>query len=153
MAQLRLSIKNGVQIKNSVCISFDLGHKCERFGHISLRNCSPASFFLHYHCIDMVYTSPTKIAHIVTFVKDGLSHSDITEKLGVHHTMVGCIINRFNESEDFYYVRPKTGCPCILEEHKTWVAAQILAKSDAANVTKLQRSTSSTWVHRLSGVV
>ena len=87
----------------------------------------------------MVYTFPTKIACIVTFAKDRLPHTDIAEKLGVHYTTVGCIINWFNKSEDFYYVRPKKGHPCILEAHKIQVAAWILAKSDAANVTKLQK--------------
>jgi len=96
-------------------------------------------FFLHYHCINMICLFPIKIAHIVTFAKDGLLHADITKKLGVHHTIVGCIINQFNESEDFYYVRPKIGHLCILEEHEIWVAAWILAKSDAANITELQK--------------
>ena len=99
----------------------------------------PASIFLRYHRINMVYTSPTKVARIVTFAKDGIPHSDIAKKLGVHRTTVGRIINRFDESGDFYYVRPKTGRPRVLEMRETRVAARILAKSDAANVTELQK--------------
>ena len=87
----------------------------------------------------MVYTSPTKVARIVTFKSQGMKAPEITEKMGIHCTIVGRIINRYNESSNFYHVRPKSGCLHVLQERETRLAARMLAKVAASNVTKLQK--------------
>ena len=87
----------------------------------------------------MVYTSPTKVARIVTFKSQGMKAPEITEKMGIHCTIVGRIINWYNESSDFYHVRPKSGRLHVLQKCETRLAAQILAKVAASNVTELQK--------------
>jgi transposase len=64
----------------------------------------------------MVYTSPTKVARIVTWDKQGKPRQDIANDIGIHHTTVTHILARFEKSADFYHMNPKTGRPHKFEE-------------------------------------
>src|SRR5215469_14644188 len=87
----------------------------------------------------MVYTSPTKVAHVVHFQQLGMSRQDIATQIGIHRTTVGRILTCFKKSEDPYFVNPKKGCPQKLKERETRLAARMLAKTEAANVTELTK--------------
>lgn len=87
----------------------------------------------------MVYTSPTKVARIVTWDKEGLPHNDIARAIGVHRTTVARIITRFEKSADFYHVNPKTGRPRKFEEREARVATRLLAKEEVKNMSELAK--------------
>lgn len=87
----------------------------------------------------MVYTSPTKVARIVTWDKQGKPHQDIAKDIGIHRTTVTRILAHFEKSADFYHVNPKTGRPRKFEEREARVAARMLARGAAKNVTEVQK--------------
>ena len=87
----------------------------------------------------MVYTSPTKVACIVTWDKQGIPRPDIARNIGIHRTTVARIIARFEKSADFYHVNPKTGRPRKFEERDARVAARMLAQGEAKHVTQVQK--------------
>jgi len=87
----------------------------------------------------MVYTSPTKVARIVTWDKQGKPRQDIAKDIGIHRTTVTRILARFEKSADFYHVNPKTGRPRKFEEREARVAARMLARGAAKNVTEVQK--------------
>ena len=89
----------------------------------------------------IVYTSPTKGAQVVDFKKLSMGNEEIAQRISIHHTIVACILKCFEESADPYYVNPKTGSPCKTDGHKVQVAAQMLAKTEAANATKVMKKT------------
>jgi len=85
----------------------------------------------------MVYTSPTKVAHVVNFKKLSMGNDEIAQKIGIHRTTVTRILKWFEKSHDPYYVAPKTGRPCKLDARDVCIAAHMLAKTEAANVTEI----------------
>ena len=87
----------------------------------------------------MVYTSPTKVARIVTLDKEGHPRNSIAQTIGIHRTTVARIISRFDKSGDFYHVNPKTGRPRKFDDRDTRVAARILAKEEARNAVELAK--------------
>ncbi|KAF9034141.1 hypothetical protein BJ165DRAFT_1356810, partial [Panaeolus papilionaceus] len=87
----------------------------------------------------MVYTSPTKIARIVTLSRKGEHPDTIAPKFRIHQTTVTRILKRFEESGDFYYRKPKTGCPHKMSLRDAKCAARKLASGDVSNVTELQK--------------
>jgi transposase len=86
----------------------------------------------------MVYTSPTKVAR-VDFKKLSMGNEEIAQRIGIHHTTVTCILKCLEKSEDLYYVNPKTGRPHKMDVRKIQVAAQMLAKTEAANATEIMK--------------
>ena len=87
----------------------------------------------------MVYTSPTKVACIVSWDKQGIPRPDIACNLNLHRTTVTHILKRYEKSQDFYFVNPKSGRPRIFHECDARVAALVLARTQAANVAELQK--------------
>ena len=89
----------------------------------------------------MVYTSPTKVARIVTLYKQEIPHTDISQNIGIHHdrTTVACILKHFEKCADFYHINPKTGRPRQFNVHDGCVAARMLAQGEATNVTEVQK--------------
>ena len=84
-------------------------------------------------------TSPTKVAWIVELWKAGQSDSDIACQVGGDHTTVPCIFACWEESGDFYYQGPKTGCPQKLTPHDICHGACMLATTEVANATELAK--------------
>ena len=87
----------------------------------------------------MVYTSLTKVSRIVDRRRQGQSHDEIANSIGIHCTTVSCILKRFKQSNDNYYVNSKTGCPCKMEIRECQLAARMLSQVEAANVAKVQK--------------
>ena len=87
----------------------------------------------------MVYTSPTKIARIINWAKQGIPRPEIAQSLGIHRTTVTRIIQRFEKSGDFYHVNPKTGRPRKFDVRDACVGARMLARAQVANVSELQK--------------
>lgn len=86
-----------------------------------MRFVSPPPHLCRFNCfilksIDMVYTSPMKVARIVTWDKQGIPHQDIANDIGIHRTTIARILACFEKSADFYHVNPKTGRPRKFEE-------------------------------------
>ncbi|KAF8659510.1 hypothetical protein AX16_001827 [Volvariella volvacea WC 439] len=46
----------------------------------------------------MVYTSPTKVVHVVELHKAGRSHNVIAKDVDLHRTTVGCLLKKFKKS-------------------------------------------------------
>jgi len=63
----------------------------------------------------MVYTSPTKIACIVEWDKQGMPHKDIASTIHIHQTTVTWILKWFEKSKDYYHINHKT---CIVNMNK-----------------------------------
>jgi len=87
----------------------------------------------------MVYTSPTKVAQVVDFKKLSMGNEEIAQRIGIHRTTVTRILKCFEKSEDLYYVNPKTGHPHKMDVREVQVAAQMLAKTEAANATEVMK--------------
>jgi transposase len=87
----------------------------------------------------MVCTSPTKVSRV--FELKGLGHtdSDIATRLGIHRTTVGRIFSDGDRKADPYYQKPKTGRPPKLTPREVRTAARMLAKTEVANATELQK--------------
>jgi len=87
----------------------------------------------------MVYTSPMKVAHIVTWDKQGIPCQDIANNIGIHCTTVTRILTHFEKSANFYHINLKTGWPHKFEEREAHVAACMLACGEAESVTEAQK--------------
>jgi hypothetical protein len=68
-----------------------------------------------------------------------MHEADIAEKFGLHCTTVVRIIKRYAKSEDFYNVKPKPGRPRKFKPNDVRVAVRTLARTEAHDVTDLQR--------------
>ncbi|KAF9455239.1 hypothetical protein BDZ94DRAFT_1180407, partial [Collybia nuda] len=66
-----------------------------------------------------------------------MGNQDIGKYIGVHRTTVARILKRFEKTADPYYVSPKLGRPRVFDNRETRIAAQMLAKTEAANVTEV----------------
>ncbi|KAF9440786.1 hypothetical protein P691DRAFT_686458 [Macrolepiota fuliginosa MF-IS2] len=80
----------------------------------------------------MVYTSPSKVSHVVKLHSLGFSHENIGARTSIHCTTVACILKRFEKNPNPYFVRPKSGCPQKLDE--------MLAKMEVSNATELAKT-------------
>ncbi|GLB39423.1 putative DDE superfamily endonuclease [Lyophyllum shimeji] len=85
----------------------------------------------------MVYTSPSKVARIVELKNLGQSDHEIATQFNLHRTTIGRIMSRYEESNDPYYRRPKSGRRRLVSERDARHAALLLARTEAANVTEL----------------
>ena len=66
-----------------------------------------------------------------------MGNEEIAQRIGIHRTTVTHILKHFEKSEDPYYVNPKTGCPRKMDIREIRVAARMLVKTEAANVTEV----------------
>ena len=87
----------------------------------------------------MVYTSPTKVARIVEWKGQGITHDEIAKHIGIRRTTVGRILTRFEKSGNYYHIYPRTGHPRKLDIRDMRVATRMLARSKAANATEVQK--------------
>ena len=87
----------------------------------------------------MVYTSPSKVSRIVNRRRQGQSHDEIANSIGIHRTTVSWILKRFNQSGDNYHVNPKTGRPHKLKIWECRVAVRMLSQVEAANAVEVQK--------------
>jgi len=87
----------------------------------------------------MGYTSPTKKAQIMLLKRQGVPVTEIAEQYSIDTSTVYCIAQKYTETKDFYYVKPKTGRPCKFTTKDVQYAARMLARNCARDVSDLQR--------------
>ncbi|KAI5117840.1 hypothetical protein M0805_008112 [Coniferiporia weirii] len=87
----------------------------------------------------MVYTSPTKKACIIEWDGQGIHCYEIAHKFGIHWTTVNQIIKHYQKHHNFYHVSPKKGRPCKMDIREAQVACRMIAQTEAANATELQK--------------
>jgi len=87
----------------------------------------------------MVYTTPTKVAKIVSWKAEGHNDSEISRRARVHRKTVSSVLKRYEKSHDPYFVNKKTGRPRKMDIRETRLAARMLAKTEAANATEVQK--------------
>jgi len=87
----------------------------------------------------MVYTSPSKVSRIVDRRRQGQSHNEIANSIGIHRTTVSRVLKRFQQSGDNYHVNPKTGRPRKMEIRECRIAARMLSRVEAANAAEVQK--------------
>ena len=83
------------------------------------------------------YTHPPPKLLELSTSRSSMGNEEIAQRIGIHRTTVARILKRFEKSEDLYYVNPKTGCPHKMDICEIRVAARMLAKTEAANATKV----------------
>ena len=88
----------------------------------------------------MVYTSPSKVSHVVELCSLSFSHENIGARTSIHHTTVARILKRFEKNPNPYFVRPKSGCPRKLDEWDVRVGARMLVKMEVSNATELAKT-------------
>ena len=87
----------------------------------------------------MGYTSPTKIARIVTLREEGKTIHDIAERVGKDPSTVSRIAREYPKRPDFYSVKVKSGRPRKMTEADTRYCARALAKVEVKTAADVQR--------------
>ncbi|TFK17686.1 hypothetical protein FA15DRAFT_604601, partial [Coprinopsis marcescibilis] len=88
----------------------------------------------------MVCTSPTKVARVFDLKRLGKNDDDIAHRLGIHRTTVSRIFASKEREANPYFRKPKPGRPRKLTEREIRVGARMLAKTEVANATELQKT-------------
>src|SRR5260370_22095880 len=94
---------------------------------------------LHYPFRKMGYISPTKKARIMLLKRQDVPVTKIAKRYYIETSTVYCIAQKYTETKDFYYVKPKTGRPHKFTTKDIQYAARILARNHAHDVSDLQR--------------
>ena len=87
----------------------------------------------------MGYTSPTKIARIITLREQGKTIHDIAERVGKDPSTVSRLAREYPKCPDFYSVKVKTGRPRKMTEADTRYCARALAKVEVKTAADVQR--------------
>ncbi|KAI0700167.1 hypothetical protein BC835DRAFT_1222137, partial [Cytidiella melzeri] len=68
-----------------------------------------------------------------TLHNEGVSVPDICKKFPIHRSTIYRTIQNLSRNPDFYANKPKTGRPCVLQDHDLRHASLLLARQEARN--------------------
>ena len=111
--------------------------------HLLWQHITSTSIY-HWHFCSILYQQwythhPPKGHALSTSKATGLSDEQIGTIFNIHRSTVYHIHHRHTQTNDYYHVKPKPGCPRKFTTCDVHVAVRMLANTEAHDVADLQR--------------